>query len=182
MTGFRIEYRLCFPFSQESGWPLYTRILKTAFVFVVKQKRETKIFLENPFMGPSRKRKLGFGYHFLFSLFARNVKSKTNIKFSWPLGTRILKSVFVVVVKRNHEIGISSKIHFLVLHANGFWKSNDAFCFRVFAKKRLALGYAHSDRTFIFKNLAFFVSCFGVHRILKIYYLRYGGYSSIFSN
>ena len=67
-----------------------------------------------------------------FSVFARNVKSKTNIKFSfpfsqkscWPLGTRILKSVFVVVVKRKHEIGISSKIHFLVLHANGFWQKS----------------------------------------------------------
>ena len=34
----------CFPFSQESGWPLGTRILKTVFVFVVKQKRENKIF------------------------------------------------------------------------------------------------------------------------------------------
>ena len=34
----------CFPFSQESGWPLGTRILKTVFVFVVEQKRETKIF------------------------------------------------------------------------------------------------------------------------------------------
>ena len=34
----------CFPFSQESGWPLGTRILRTVFVFVVKQKCETKIF------------------------------------------------------------------------------------------------------------------------------------------
>ena len=163
--NFESNIDFCFPFSQESGWPLGTRILRTVFVFVIKQKRVTKNFLENPFTDPSRKRKLGFGYHFPFSVFARNVKLKTNIKFSfsfsqksrWPLGTRILKSVFVVDVKRKHEIGISFKIRFLVLHATDFDKNPFSGPVRkrilemecrlllsVSAGKRLALGYTHS--------------------------------------
>ena len=92
-------------------------------------------FGKNPFSGPAHKRILEMECRLLFSVFARK-----RLDLGYTHCTSILKSVFVVVVKRKREIGISFKIRFLVLHANGFWKSNVDFCFPFLQENGWPLG------------------------------------------